>query len=309
MRLDILLALYNSEKYLRPQLDSIFGQSYRDWRLLVRDGGSSDGTMAIIAEYARRYPGKIEIVPAVGRSRAPENFSALMNASDADWLCFADHDDEWLPDKLAKELALMAEMEAQYGRSCPIALHHDMIVCDEELRPVALSRMKLQKMSPLPAPNVIIVEANIYGCTMMFNRALADLAGRIPSRVSHDNWLALIAAFTGKIGYLDEALLRYRRHRSNVSQFASYTYSFPAGIKYALNFRKIREDRYRFYVDPVKELVAVGPRTAIPDHLWRMLFDFSRFEEYSWFRRKYCMLRYRIHMTGLLRSIALFCIM
>ena len=60
--IDILMATYNGEKYLREQIDSILNQTYKDWRLLVRDDGSTDRTVAIINEYVSRYKDKIILI-------------------------------------------------------------------------------------------------------------------------------------------------------------------------------------------------------------------------------------------------------
>ena len=46
--IDILLSTYNGEKYLSEQLDSLFSQSYNDFRIIVRDDGSSDKTKDIL---------------------------------------------------------------------------------------------------------------------------------------------------------------------------------------------------------------------------------------------------------------------
>ena len=46
--IDILLATYNSEAYLREQLDSLFEQTEQCWRLLIQDDGSTDETKKII---------------------------------------------------------------------------------------------------------------------------------------------------------------------------------------------------------------------------------------------------------------------
>ena len=53
MTIDILLATFNSERFLADQLDSILAQEDRDWRLLIRDGGSSDGTVPILEDGLR----------------------------------------------------------------------------------------------------------------------------------------------------------------------------------------------------------------------------------------------------------------
>ena len=45
----ILMATYNGERFIREQLDSLFAQTYTDWTLFVRDDGSTDNTISIIA--------------------------------------------------------------------------------------------------------------------------------------------------------------------------------------------------------------------------------------------------------------------
>ena len=59
---EVLLATYNGERFLREQVDSILGQSYADVRVTARDDGSADGTVAILEEYERRFPGRFRVV-------------------------------------------------------------------------------------------------------------------------------------------------------------------------------------------------------------------------------------------------------
>ena len=56
MMIALLLATYNSGKYLREQLDSLFLQTYKDWTLYVHDDGSIDDTLDIVKEYSDKYP-------------------------------------------------------------------------------------------------------------------------------------------------------------------------------------------------------------------------------------------------------------
>lgn len=51
--IDILLATYNGEKYLREQLISIENQTYKNWYLIVRDDGSSDDTVNILENFKK----------------------------------------------------------------------------------------------------------------------------------------------------------------------------------------------------------------------------------------------------------------
>lgn len=54
--IDILLSTYNGEKYLSELLDSLLNQSYSEWKLWIRDDGSSDSTVRILDHYRRSYP-------------------------------------------------------------------------------------------------------------------------------------------------------------------------------------------------------------------------------------------------------------
>ena len=53
--IDILLATYNGEKYVRSQLDSILNQTEKNFRILIRDDGSTDNTIQILREYESKY--------------------------------------------------------------------------------------------------------------------------------------------------------------------------------------------------------------------------------------------------------------
>jgi glycosyltransferase involved in cell wall biosynthesis len=60
---EVLLATYHGERFLREQIDSILAQDYPALRILARDDGSSDGTPTILAEYASRFPERIRVMP------------------------------------------------------------------------------------------------------------------------------------------------------------------------------------------------------------------------------------------------------
>ena len=53
-KVDILLATYNGEQYLKEQLDSILAQSYNEFRLLISDDASTDDTVRILKEYEEK---------------------------------------------------------------------------------------------------------------------------------------------------------------------------------------------------------------------------------------------------------------
>ena len=74
----VLLACYNGEDFLSQQLESLRLQTYRDWRLLIRDDGSSDSTLAIIEDFCARDSRASLIRDDLGRLGASGNFNALL---------------------------------------------------------------------------------------------------------------------------------------------------------------------------------------------------------------------------------------
>ena len=67
MTVEVLLATYNSEKYLQEQLDSLLKQTWRDFRILIRDDGSTDATPELLKAAASAHPEKIVLLDSLGR--------------------------------------------------------------------------------------------------------------------------------------------------------------------------------------------------------------------------------------------------
>jgi glycosyltransferase involved in cell wall biosynthesis len=132
--IEIALATYNSAPYLRELLDSLFRQTCQDFTILVSDDGSSDATLHIIADYQHRFPGRIRRVGSGERVGGPRaNYSRLIDHLTADYVLFCDHDDVWLPSKVALSLAHMQSLEARHGSSTPLLVHTDLVVVGPDL--------------------------------------------------------------------------------------------------------------------------------------------------------------------------------
>jgi len=220
--IEILMATYNGEKYLRPQINSILRQSFTDWRLIIRDDCSTDGTVAIIQEYQEQYPDKIVFLQAdVPSGSAQNNFFQLIkywqHHGIADYIMFSDQDDVWLPSKVQSSLDKIQQMEQQYGKEIPLLLHTDLTVVGIDLKIINPSLFAMQNMDAMRNKlNNILVQNIVTGCTMMVNKSLLDMVRKIPQHaVMHDMWLALIASTFGQIGFIDESTVLYRQHASN----------------------------------------------------------------------------------------------
>lgn len=303
-QIQILLATYNSSRFLREQLDSILAQDCRGFELLVRDGGSTDDTLEIIDEYQRKYPETIRFLEQKPAS-ALENFSALLAASTAPLIMFSDHDDVWKQDKVRLSLGKYREMEAKYGSRMPILVFTDSEVVDDNQFPISRSMFRYQNINTHELTlNRLIVQNVPSGNTMLVNRALVELALPVPSAaVMHDHWLTLVAATTGQFGFLDIPTVSYRQHSDNV--YGAFRYTLPAFLrKLKLGREKIRT-RFQQNID---QAVEFGIRYAelLDKRDSEMLEALKTFQSRGFWGRRRILWKYGIRKSGIWRNIGMY---
>lgn len=215
----ILLSTYNGERYLREQLDSIFAQTDQDWRLVVRDDGSTDATVSILQEYKERYPESLLLLPSDGNLGPIFSFELLMRSCDSDYVLFCDQDDVWLPNKVELTRAVMMEQEKD-RKEVPMVVFTDLKVVDADLNIIADSFWKYSKIDTSISQDfdMLCVHGVATGCTMMVNRSAIEKALPFPKEVRmHDAWLVLCTSKAkGVIGHLSEPTILYRQHANNV---------------------------------------------------------------------------------------------
>lgn len=92
----IIIATYNSEKYLSRTLDSIIAQNFLNYEILIIDGGSKDRTLAIVEQYKN----KIAIVISEKDDGIYDAWNKGVNVATGDWISFLGSDDVFYPDCL-----------------------------------------------------------------------------------------------------------------------------------------------------------------------------------------------------------------
>ena len=218
----ICMATYHGDRYLREQIDSILNQTNQNWVLFVRDDNSTDNTLQILQQYTSLYPTKIILIEdaSLAGGGAKQNFASILSWVSKryafSYFMFADQDDVWLDTKIEKSLQFMKGNESD--RSIPLLVHTDLRVVDQQLSVLDDSFFHYRNLDPhLTDLCRLLVQKNVTGCTMLWNRALNDLLD-LENRdiVMHDWWIALAACVFGKILCLEESTILYRQHGSNV---------------------------------------------------------------------------------------------
>lgn len=222
----VLLPVYNGQRFLAQQIESIMNQHRVTTHLLCRDDGSSDGSTVLLHEFRLRWPGRITVVEdQLGNLGASGNFSRLMQQAlelapagfgHAQYIALSDQDDVWHRDKLAIGLATIQSLE-QARPGAPALVHSDLRVIEEDGREIAPSMARYQGLRPdLSSLAAQLLSNTLTGCTSLMNRALLEKALPVPPEaIMHDWWLSLVASALGSRRYLDQALIDYRQHASN----------------------------------------------------------------------------------------------
>ncbi|MDE8347873.1 MAG: glycosyltransferase [Acidocella sp.] len=208
----ILLSTFNGALYLEEQLASFTAQSFTNWRLLWRDDGSSDDSVAIMRGFAQKIGEArcIELADSGVHYGAPASFLGLLaRATSYAMVAFADQDDVWLPDKLSN-----AVRQVTAAGDGPVLYCARQFLVDQQLRGHRLSALHSGKEFP-----ACLTQNIANGNTLVMNQAAATLvvATAAPEATLHDWWsYIVISACGGQVIFDPEPQILYRLHKKNL---------------------------------------------------------------------------------------------
>lgn len=213
-KIDILLATYNGEKYLKEQLDSILNQTYSNFRLLISDDCSTDDTKKILEKY-KKNDNRIELFFQKENLGVIKNFEFLLKKVENKYYMFSDQDDIWKERKIEKSVKKIEEDDADL-------VYSDLEVVDENLNVKYKSYWKLKgfykKIKKYNNFESLYLNNFITGCTIISKKELINKFLPLPKTskyILHDYWISLIISQYGKLSYIEEPLIKYRQHNNN----------------------------------------------------------------------------------------------
>lgn len=210
-RISAAMAVYNGEKYLAGQLDSILPQLGRHDEIVISDDGSTDGTIELIKTYMAS-DARIRLVYGPGMG-IKQNIANALARTQGTYLFLADQDDVWKPDKVRRVMQVFRK------EKCHVVVH-DCIVTGSDLKQVIYpSFFEYRGYGAGVWSN--IWKNKYIGCCMALHKDLLPYILPIPDDIQmHDQWIGVINDMhRGGTVFLKEPLLYYRRHDGNVSDF------------------------------------------------------------------------------------------
>ena len=264
--ISVALACYDGERYLPEQVASIAAQTLPPDEVVISDGGSTDGTVALARRLASEHPRLgIRVVADGQRLGVTANFARAIAASTGEFIALCDQDDVWHPDRLRAARAAFDEPT--------LLVHTDARLVDAGGLPLGVTLFsalgigsgELERLASGDAFAVLIRRNLVTGATTMVRRRLVDAALPFPPGWVHDEWLALIAAAIGRLRPLPQQLIDYRQHGSNVIGVTAPT------LRYRVRrMLEPRGDRYRRLAARSVELSARLDELDAPER-WRAL--------------------------------------
>lgn len=307
--IEILMGTFNGSAFLEEQLNSIFNQTYEDWRLTIRDDGSSDSTIEIINKYVNKYPNKIKFIEdGISTGSAKKNFIKLIKYASEEYVMFCDQDDIWLPDKIEDTYSKMLEIQKLKSRDIPILIHTDLMVVDEKLDIIDNSFINYMNLPMEKTINDIIIQNSITGCATMINGRLIDILKRIDEEapiLMHDHAAAIIALAYGDLQLLNKSTIKYRQHSLNsvgASNARSVRYKLARYKRGKEEFRKDMLESYK----QVKYVLSICSDIKCDNKIIDMLSKYSKLDKAAKIKKIIFYIKYKVYKKGITRRIVQF---
>jgi len=201
----IAMCTYNGERFLKQQIDSLIGQTYKNLEIIIVDDGSDDATVDIVNDYAAQ-DARIKLIRNEKNLGYVKNFEKGISLCTGDFIALCDQDDDW-------DLNKIQLLVDHIGDN--ILIYHNSLLVEEDGKPICLAS-DILKMYEGDSAMPFVFYNCISGHSCMFKKELVPHLGSFDTDYFHDWWIAFVAGSFGRIKFLNSPLVKYRQH-SNAS--------------------------------------------------------------------------------------------
>jgi len=207
----IILPVFNGEKQIAEAIQSVIGQTYDNWELIIINDGSTDGTAEIVLSMAKK-DSRIKLVKNVFQKGVPGGLNTGLKLAQGKYIARMDHDDKMVKDRL--------EIQTSFFKENP-----NVAVCGGNIRLFGdiNGRVSNYPITDKEIKATILFENPFAHPTVMFNKEAfkgneKDLSYDYNSKAVEDLelWLRLIEK-RYKFGNVKDVILNYRIHREQKS--------------------------------------------------------------------------------------------
>lgn len=203
-RVSVIIPTFNCASFIGEAVESVLGQSYKDFEIIVVDDGSTDKT----ADVLMRYDGNIRYLFQENAGVSAARNRGLRVAS-GEFVAYLDADDVWYEDKLEQQIALL-DRHPEWG-----LVHSDVTVINER-NEVLHARFNFETQRPIPDGHCtedLLRRCHVQTPTVIERHKCIDVVGgfdeQLPVTQDYMHWI-LVSMKGWALGYINEPLAKYR---------------------------------------------------------------------------------------------------
>ena len=110
----VIIPTYNRAKLLPRAIKSVLNQTFKDFEVIIVDDGSTDNTEEVINEF-QKHNKRIKYIRHEKNKGAAAARNTGIKIAQGEYIAFQDSDDEWLPNKLEKQMEIFESAPAEIG--------------------------------------------------------------------------------------------------------------------------------------------------------------------------------------------------
>jgi len=212
-KISIAMAVFEGERFIGRQLDSILCQSLAPDEIIICDDSRSDKTYKAIEDITGQNSGIVKYFKNETPLGVSRNFEKAISLTSGDIIFLSDQDDVWQEDKIAKLASLLDASPDCGGAFCNSEL------VDEYLKPLGTTHWDLRAFNGNASIDFFLKRVPAAGHNMVFRAGLKDLLLPFPDlNECHDTWIGLVITAVNGWAFTAETLTQFRQHDNNLSQ-------------------------------------------------------------------------------------------
>lgn len=296
--IDVLLATYNGEKYIKEQIDSILDQTYENIRLIISDDCSKDKTQEILKEYEKK-DNRIELYIQEKNLGVVKNIEFLLKQVKNKYYMLSDQDDIWLPEKIEKSLETLLENNADLVFGDLEVVNQDLKTMYPSFGDFMLLNKKIHKYINSNMLNYIY--NCVTGCTILAKKETIQKILPLPKKskyLIHDHWIGLMTSIYGKVAYMPEKYIKYRQHGNNqvgtdkishgfkkLDQVRELFINVKLGVfgTYVENNNRFPEDMQKLNTEIYEYFKMIQNKKNINFRKWKTFHELYKTESFSYY--------------------------
>lgn len=205
--ISVIVCTYNGVLFLEEQIQSIIAQTYSNIEIIISDDASKDNTCEIIEKY--RTNALITINLNKENIGLQKNIGLSASLCKGEYIAFSDQDDIWMPQKIEKLYDAIGNHSLVYS---------DSKLIDDFGNDLHKNLSDFRHFQNIYNAKGFGIYNAVSGHTMLATKELLLSALPIPAGYYHDWWIAIQAANSNGIQFLNEKLTLYRQHDNNLTE-------------------------------------------------------------------------------------------